>query len=82
MYTITELSKLSKEDLEKVASDLKVKTSPGSENREIIYAILDAQAVHVATKTKGQSTSRASATKSKTAGASNKPQEEQGGRKP
>ena len=72
MYTITELSKLSKEDLEKVASDLKVKTSPGSENREIIYAILDAQAVHVATKTKGQSTSRSSATKSNTSGASNK----------
>lgn len=72
MYTITELSKLSKEDLEKVASDLKVKTTPGSENREIIYAILDAQAVHVATKTKGQSTSRSSATKSNTSGASNK----------
>lgn len=72
MYTITELSKLSKEDLEKVASDLKVKTSPGSENREIIYAILDAQAVHVATKTKGQSTSRSSATKSNASGASNK----------
>lgn len=72
MYTITELSKLSKEDLEKVASGLKVKTSPGSENREIIYAILDAQAVHVATKTKGQSTSRSSATKSNTSGASNK----------
>ena len=72
MYTITELSKLSKEDLEKVASDLKVKTSPGSENREIIYAILDAQAVHVATKTKGQSTSRSSATKSNTSGVSNK----------
>ena len=72
MYTITELSKLSKEDLEKVASDLKVRTSPGSENREIIYAILDAQAVHVATKTKGQSTSRSSATKSNTSGASNK----------
>ena len=72
MYTITELSKLSKEDLEKVASDLKVKTSPGSENREIIYAILDAQSVHVATKTKGQSTSRSSATKSNTSGASNK----------
>ena len=72
MYTITELSKLSKEDLEKVASDLKVKTSPGSENREIIYAILDAQAVHVATKTKGQSTSHSSATKSNTSGASNK----------
>ena len=72
MYTITELSKLSKEDLEKVASDVKVKTSPGSENREIIYAILDAQAVHVATKTKGQSTSRSSATKSNTSGASNK----------
>lgn len=72
MYTITELSKLSKEDLEKVASDLKVKTSPGSENREIIYAILDAQAVHVATKTKGQSTSRSSATKGNTSGASNK----------
>lgn len=72
MYTITELSKLSKEDLEKVASDLKVKTSPGSENREIIYAILDAQAVHVATKTKGLSTSRSSATKSNTSGASNK----------
>lgn len=72
MYTITELSKLSKEDLEKVASDLKVKTSPGSENRQIIYAILDAQAVHVATKTKGQSTSRSSATKSNTSGVSNK----------
>ncbi len=72
MYTITELSKLSKEDLEKVASDLKVKTSPGSETREIIYAILDAQAVHVATKTKGQSTSRSSSTKSNTSGASNK----------
>lgn len=72
MYTITELSKLSKEDLEKVASDLKVKTSPGSETREIIYAILDAQAVHVATKTKGQSTSRSSAIKSNTSGASNK----------
>ena len=72
MYTITELSKLSKEDLEKVASDLKVKTSPGSENRQIIYAILDAQAVHVATKTKGQPTSRPSETKSNTTGASNK----------
>lgn len=72
MYTITELSKLSKEDLEKVASDLMVKTSPGSETREIIYAILDAQAVHVATKTKGQPTSRPSATKSNTSGASNK----------
>ena len=72
MYTITELSKLSKEDLEKVASDLKVKTSPGSETREIIYAILDAQAVHVATKTKGQPTSRPSETKSNTTGASNK----------
>lgn len=72
MYTITELSKLSKEDLEKVASDLKVKTSPGSETREIIYAILDAQAVHVATKTKGQSTSCSSSTKSNTSGASNK----------
>lgn len=72
MYTITELSKLSKEDLEKVASDLKVKTSPGSETREIIYAILDAQAVHVATKTKSQPTSRPSASKSNTSGASNK----------
>ena len=72
MYTITELSKLSKEDLEKVASDLKVKTSPGSETREIIYAILDAQAVHVATKTKGQSTSRTSAPRRNSPGTSNK----------
>lgn len=57
MYTITELSKLSREDLNKVAADLKVKTSPDAETREIIYGILDAQAVHVATKTKGQTDS-------------------------
>ena len=42
MYTITELSKLSREDLNKVAADLKVKTSPDAETREIIYGILDA----------------------------------------
>lgn len=57
MYTITELSKLSREDLNKVAADLKVKTRPDTEAREIIYGILDAQAVHVATKTKGQTES-------------------------
>ena len=57
MYTITELSKLSREDLNKVAADLKVKTSPDTEAREIIYGILDAQAVHVATKTKSQTDS-------------------------
>ena len=57
MYTITELSKLSREDLNKVAADLKVKTNPDAETREIIYGILDAQAVHVATKTKGQTDS-------------------------
>ncbi len=57
MYTITELSKLSREDLNKVAADLKVKTSPDAETREIIYGILDAQAVHGATKTKGQTDS-------------------------
>ena len=57
MYTITELSKLSREDLNKVAADLNVKTSPDAETREIIYGILDAQAVHVATKTKGQTDS-------------------------
>lgn len=60
MYTITELSKLSREDLNKVAADLKVKTSPDAETREIIYGILDAQAVHVATKTKGQTDSSTS----------------------
>ena len=37
MYTITELSKLSREDLNKVAADLKVKTSPDTEAREIIF---------------------------------------------
>lgn len=67
MYTITELSKLSREDLDKVAKELSVSTPDNAETKEVIYAILDAQAISVAKKTKSQGTTSASRTAKRTA---------------